>query len=71
MLNRMKFISHDRDDDIVSYYCAHSDGGWWYNSCGYLELNDDPVNIEMYLNGEWHSPSLVEIKMRPLNCNIN
>ena len=69
ILSGMKFTSRDRDNDLASSNCAIGNGGWWYNSCGHLELNDDHANIRMYLNGKWHPTSFVEIKMRPLNCN--
>ena len=37
----MKFSSHDRDNDLWSSgSCARGDGGWWYNSCSQIELND-------------------------------
>ena len=68
-LNGMKFASRDRDNDLSSN-CAYSYGGWWHKSCGHLELNDDYASMAMYLNGQWHSISLVEMKIRPLNCNI-
>ena len=69
-LNGMKFTSRDRDNDLYGSNCAHGDGGWWYNNCGHLELNDDYGSIRMHLNGQWHHTPLVETKIRPLNCNI-
>ena len=67
-LNGMKFTSRDRDNDFSGGNCAHGDGGWWYNNCGHMELNDDIGSKRMYLNGQWHHLLFIEIKIRPVNC---
>ena len=70
--NRMKFTSRDRDNDLHNNYnCAVYDGGWWYNSCSYIALNERYGHIHMYLNHEWLNPTFTEMKIRPQNCNIN
>ena len=68
-LNGMKFTSRDRDNDFSGGNCAHGDGGWWYNNCAHMELNDDINSKRMYLNGQWHGLSFIEIKIRPVNCD--
>ena len=69
-LNGMKFTSRDRDNDLRtgSYNCAHNDGAWWHHRCSYIRINRKQPQI--YLNGAWHLPSFVELKMRPQNCDI-
>ena len=70
--NGMKFTSRDRDNDLYSGNCAHSMGGFWYSNCGGLEINDDPNDgSTLYLNGQWHDPTLIEMKVRPKNCVID
>ena len=69
--NGMKFTSRDRDNDIVSGNCANSHGGFWHSNCGGLEINANPNNPSIiYLNGQWHNPALIEMKVRPKNCDI-
>ena len=71
-LNGMKFTSRDRDNDLHSGNCAHYHGGFWYTACGGLEINDHPSSSsELYLNGQWYKPTLIEMKVRPKNCNID
>jgi len=67
-LNGMKISSTDRDNDLSSGNCGLSEGGWWL-SC-HIELNNDYNNTKALLNGEWHDLSSVELKIRPLNCNL-
>ena len=76
-LNSMKFTTRDRDNDkYAGYNCAvHSAdrnaGGWWYNFCSNVFLNHQYNNIlSVYLNGQWYSLPFIEIKIRPVNCNI-
>jgi len=68
-LNGMKFSSADGDYNFSSGNCAINEGGWWLRSCSNIELyNYD--NTKALLNGEWYDLSSVELKIRPLNCNL-
>ena len=68
-LNGMKFSSRDRDNDFSSGSCAFWYGGWWYKGCGVVQINN--ANAIIYINGEYHAPELLEIKIRPCDCNKN
>ena len=75
-LNGMNFTTRDRDNDQWKYYnCAvhnnGNDGGWWYKVCSFIHPNNQyNHSLSAYLNGQWHSLPFIEIKIRPLNCNI-
>ena len=70
--NGIKFSSRDRDNDVhTSLNCAHSYGGFWHSGCGGLGINDGPNNpTTLHLNGQWHNPMLIEMKVRPKNCDV-
>ena len=72
-INEMKFSSRDRDNDLWGNNCGLADGGWWHRSCSYMyiQINEAYTTMFMYLNREAHSPTSVEIKIRPQNCNID
>ena len=75
-LNTMKFTTRDHDNDRWSNRncgipAQHSgvSGGWWYNYCGSIFPNNQLNHkIGVYLNGQWHSLSFIEIKIRSKNC---
>ena len=72
-LNTMKFTTRDKDNDRYSLNCAipaqsFVSGGWWYNSCGSIHPNNQHNKYGIHLNGQWHSLSFIEIKIRPKNC---
>ena len=70
--NGMKFTSRDRDNDLYILNCAYHRGGFWHSKCGGFEINDDPNDSStLYLNGQWHGTTLIEMKVRPKNCVIN
>ena len=52
------------------FNCAQRVGGWWHNRCSAVQVNDDDTTI-ILINGEWHEPELLEIKIRPCDCNKN
>jgi len=68
-LNKMRFTSRDRDHDNSTGNCAPGNGGWWYNNCAIIELNEDNSDVHMQLNNEIHYPTYVEMKIRPLECD--
>ena len=68
-LNGMKFTSRDRDNDLISANCATRYGGFWYNKCGGVEINDRYNHSSMlYLNGDWLTTPFLEMKIKPQNC---
>ena len=75
-LNNTKFTSRDRDNDnLEDYNCANyyaSGGGFWFNQCGKIRPNDDADDEStLEVNGEWLNTALLEIKIRPKDCNID
>ena len=76
-LNGMKFTTRDKDNDKWNgHNCAvhnvgKNAGGWWYNACSYMFLNNQYNHyFSVRLNGQWHSLPFIEIRIRPVNCNI-
>ena len=73
-LNTMKFTTRDQDNDRWSdYNCAlptggGSGGGWWYRNCAAISPNSQYNKYGIYLNGQYHSLPLIEMKIRPKNC---
>ena len=73
LLNGMKFSSRDQDNDLhASRNCGLRYGEFWYYSCSAIEINDYPnENSILFLNDPWHATALVEMKVRPKDCNID
>ena len=76
--NGMNFTTKDSDNDQWGKNCAidhygltEPTGGWWYKNCIHAQPNTVYNHkITVYLNGEWHAPPFIEMKIRPHNCNI-
>ena len=76
--NGMYFTTKDSDNDKSSVNCAmisftKSRGGWWYNSCWCINFNHHfNTDSYIYFNNQRISkaPTFIEMKIRPLNCNI-
>ena len=61
--NGMKFSTPDNDNDKhSSYNCAAGrKGGWWYSSCGHININRQPPKVGI-------SVLFSEMKIRPKDC---
>ena len=68
--NGMYFTTEDNDPHEQN--CAlHGQGGWWHKTCWALNPNSIYKHLDgVYLNGKWHTLPFVEIKIRPVQCNI-
>ena len=75
-LNGMKFTTKDRDNDKYGGNCAVSGegnnaGGWWHRICSHIHVNHQYKSIySIYLNGAWHSLPFIEMKIKPITCNV-
>ena len=72
-INGMKFTTKDKDNDQWSKNCAVDEvgnaGGWWYNACSNIWLNNQYKNqYGIYLHNKWIALSFVEMKIRPVQC---
>jgi len=71
-INSMKFTSRDRDNDQSSGNCAgNSNGGWWYNTCSTMRLNNlYSRSTTVHINGRWYGLKFIEMKIRPTSCSV-
>jgi len=75
VLHNMKFTSRDRDNDKrpdINRAVYDNSGGWWYSRSALIRPHAYYNAVKgMYLNGQWITlPSFMEMKIRPLDCNI-
>ena len=77
MINGMKFTTRDRENDnwpdhnCAVHHAGGNVGGWWYNDCSYINPNHQfNHSHSVRLNSQWYSLPFIEIKSRPLNCNL-
>ncbi|XP_065896381.1 ficolin-2-like [Dysidea avara] len=71
--NRMNFTTIDSDNDQrINGNCAvFSLGGWWFNNCWHAAPNSVyQRNSGFYINNQWVTFLLIEIKVRPFQCII-
>jgi len=78
-INGQQFTTYNKDNDQWSGgNCAlnsNEHGGWWHKNCNYINLN---YNYKfsgkgrgfMRLSSKWYDPKFVEMKLRPLKCQI-
>ena len=73
-LNGMKFSTKDRDNDRNAGNCAigRDAGGWWHNTCSSININHPTYKsyYSLNLNREWHSLPFIEMKIKPITCNV-
>ena len=75
-LNGMKFTTKDRDNDKHGDNCAvnlngNNVGGWWYRACSYILINHQYKHQwTIFLNGKWHPLPFIEMKIKPITCNV-
>ena len=70
-LDGRKFSSRDRDnDEHPTVNCGTTDGGWWHAACTGIEPNDHYEERNILLNGEWLVFNFMEMKIRPLHCQM-
>ena len=76
--SEMNFTTKDSDNDPWHRNCAIDNfgptrpaGGWWYRNCRQVDPNHFyNHNSGVYLYQKWLPLPFVEMKIRPLNCNI-
>ena len=70
----MYFTTRDSDNDRWDGNCvlwAGPGGGWWYKACANIQPNRQyKGTYRVHLNNRWLTPSFIEMKIRPHNCNI-
>ena len=81
LANGNKFSTRDRDNDQWrGGNCAYGldqtkmAGGWWHHACSQVNFNFN-YGAKQYgfiyaRGGVWQSPSFVEMKIRPVNCQV-
>jgi len=51
---------------------SNSPGGWWYHGCYLINLNFSYGGPQGFirLGYKWYSPTFIEMKIRPTDCNV-
>ena len=75
LLNGMPFTTKDRDNDNWSRNFANDRvghaGGWWYNDCSHIFLDNQYNNYYgIVVNEIWKQVIFVEMKIRPIACRL-
>ena len=66
-LNGMKFSTPDNDNDMYPNGNCSLTSGWWFNSCGHIDINSQPP----YYYGRSSYPVVfTEMKIRPQDCKL-
>ena len=65
----MLFSSRDQDNDRWNKECAKVDGGWWYNACTHIELNEHK-EAQIYLNHQSLMIPFFEMKIKSTECGM-
>ena len=75
-----QFTTYDRDNDQWNNgNCAlhghgGQSGGWWHSDCNRINLNYNYNHTGrwgfMYVADQWYDPIFIEMKIRPVNCEI-
>ena len=74
VLNGKPFSTFDKSNFgscAISAHGSKSPGGWWYNSCFYINLNYNYGGQHGFISFDrstWFSPPFIETKIRPVNC---
>ena len=77
-INGMKFSTRDRDNDkwnndncATNPHVGGKSGEWWYNDCSFIYPNNQyNYTYSIYISSRYQSLPFIEIRIRPINCNI-
>ena len=68
---RNRANDHDKDCAITAHGST-APGGWWHYNCFHINLNYNHGGPLGFINlaGQWYNPIFIEMKIRPVNCEI-
>ena len=74
-INNEQFSTYDRVDNYncaINGHGSTAPGGWWHRNCFYINLNYNHGGRLGFINlaSTWYSPPFIEMKIRPVNCEI-